>query len=159
MFCKGGNGTCLELVGDDAGYCEEHGGKERYEQELEALRPMRAEQDGCNKPRKFVPEKPKGQSVPHGEGLSRFTSEETREIKRATNHKKRAAREADRKATRLARGPKKQKKGGGKKKGDDGDKKGKKNKLDKNARKAARNGAVPTAQPPAANSPAPEKTP
>lgn len=100
MYCK--QGLCMTKTNN--GYCDEHGGRERQEREW-AAQIARAE-----KQIKAQGQKPKGQAVPLGQGLSQFTSEATREARREAKRQKRAKKEAIRKALRAAHGPKKPKK-------------------------------------------------
>lgn len=124
MYCK--QGLCMNVT--DSGYCAEHGGAERQEREW-AAQAARAEART-----QAQGQKPKGQAVPNGKGLSRFTSWVTREGKTAAKRKKNADKEKARKALRGG-APKK-------KKDDNSDgKKGKGGGKDKNARKAAKDAA------------------
>jgi hypothetical protein len=125
-YCK--QGLCMNHT--ENGYCNEHGGFER--QEREWANQAAREQDRLTQ----QGQKPKGQAVPTGQGLSKLCNDEAELARRReAKRKKRADKEAKRKAERQARGPKKRK-------GDKNDKNKKKAKKDEKADKKAMKNAA-----------------
>lgn len=96
--------TCVTLVPEGNVYCENHGGRERYERELKAMAAKKAEPNSQPK-KKFVPEHPKGQAVPHDQGLAQFSNEtdEQRETRLNAERMNREKREAEREKRRQER--------------------------------------------------------